>query len=146
MGLAALRLVRYFGVLSSHARGTTMGSKRKPYRTTSVDGFVVLIGRGAEENDVLSLEVAKPDDVWLHVGDGTPGSHVVIQNPDATEIPDVVVERAAELAAWFSKARGTPWVDVHVCRARDVTKSKGAPAGQVRIRNCWGLRVRPKGP
>lgn len=122
-----------------------MGSKGKPYRTTTVEDFVVLIGRGAEENDVLSLEVAKPADVWLHVGDGTPGSHVVIQNPDAVEVPDPVVERAAELAAWFSKARGAPWVDVHVCRAGDVTKLKGAPAGQVRIRNFWELRVRPKG-
>src|SRR2546422_697147 len=44
-----------------------MASKGRPYRTVTVEGFEVLIGRGDEENDALTFEVAAPDDLWLHV-------------------------------------------------------------------------------
>ena len=84
-----------------------MGSKGRPYRRVEVGGFEVLVGRGDVENDVLTFEIAAPADFWLHVAGGTPGSHVVVRNPDTlTELPPAVLERAAELAAWHSKARG----------------------------------------
>lgn len=120
-----------------------MASKGRPYRTAVVEGFEVLIGKGAEENDVLSLEVAAPYDVWLHAAGGIAGSHVVIRNPDKGQVPSSVVEQAAAFAAWYSKARGTPRVEVHVCKARDVSKPKGAPAGRVQIRNFSALKVTP---
>lgn len=120
-----------------------MASKGRPYRTVRVDGYDVLIGKGAEENDVLSLEVAEPHDVWLHVAGGIPGSHVVIRNPDRGVVPRAVIEQAAAFAAWYSKARGTPRVLVHTCLARDVSKAKGAPAGRVQIRHFSELKVTP---
>jgi predicted ribosome quality control (RQC) complex YloA/Tae2 family protein len=121
-----------------------MGSKGRPYRTLVVDGFEVLVGRGDEDNDHLTFVVAEPHDLWLHVGGGTPGSHVVVKNPEKGEIPRAVVERAAELAAWYSKARGAPKVEVHYCRARDVSKPRGAPAGLVSLARFDRVRVAPK--
>lgn len=120
-----------------------MASKGRPYRTVVIDGYEVLIGKGAEENDVLSIEVAAPHDLWLHIAGGVPGSHVVIRNPEHTEIPKAVVERAAAHAAWYSKGRGNPRAEVHVCLARDVSKPKGYPAGRVQIRNFKALKVAP---
>lgn len=120
-----------------------MASKGRPYRTTLVEGFEVLIGKGAEENDVLSLEVAQPHDVWLHAAGGVAGSHVVIRNPDQGQVPATVIAQAAAFAAWYSKARGTPRVEVHVCKARDVSKPKGSPAGRVQIRNFSAIKVAP---
>lgn len=123
-----------------------MSSKGRPYRTVAIDGFEVLIGRGDEDNDHLSFDVAEPQDLWLHVGGGTPGSHVVVRNPSGGEVPRQVIERAAAAAAWYSKARGSPKVEVHVCLARDVSKPRGAPPGLVQIKKFERLRVQPAAP
>lgn len=120
-----------------------MASKGRPYRTLNINGFDVLIGRGAEDNDFLTFEVARAKDTWLHVAGGIPGSHVVVRNPEDVEIPKDVLERAAAAAAWYSKARNSPRVEVHVCRVRDVSKPHGAPAGLVSLARWKSLRVRP---
>ena len=120
-----------------------MSSKGRPYRTVQVEGYEVLIGRSSEDNDHLTFDVAKPHDVWLHVAGGTPGSHVVVRNPDKGEVPKPVIERAAAAAAWYSKARGAPRVEVHVCRAGEVSKPRGAPAGLVELARWKSVRVRP---
>ena len=123
-----------------------MASKGRPYRRVVFEGFEILIGRGAQENDHLSFGVAAQSDSWLHVAGGTPGSHVVIRNPDKLPLPKSVVERAASYAAWFSKARNAATVDVHYCLVSDVRKAKGAPAGQVQLRRYKSVRVRPSPP
>lgn len=123
-----------------------MASKGKPYRTVEVEGFEVLIGRGSEENEILSLEIAEPHDLWMHVGGGTPGSHVVIRNPDKGEVPRSVVEAVAAMTAWYSKARGAPKVDVDYCLASQVSKPRGSPVGTVEISKYKTIRVVPKEP
>ena len=120
-----------------------MASKGRPYRTILVDGFEVLIGRGSEENDTLTFEIGEPQDLWLHVAGGTPGSHVIVRNPDKVEVPRDVVERAAAAAAWYSKARNAAKVEVHVCRVADVSKPRGAPTGLVELARWKSMRVRP---
>lgn len=121
-----------------------MGSKGRPYRTVEIDGFAVLIGRSDEENDVLTFEVAEPHDVWMHVA-GYSGSHVVIRNPERlAALPEAVLRRAAELAAWFSKGREAKRVEVHVCRAGDVSKPRSFPAGKVLLAHWKRLRVEPR--
>ncbi|WP_437984527.1 NFACT RNA binding domain-containing protein [Sorangium sp. So ce117] len=123
-----------------------MGSKGRPYRTLTIDGFEVLVGRGDEDNDALTFEIAEPHDLWLHVAGGTPGSHVIVRNPERVEVPREVVERAAAVAAWYSKARSAAKVEVHVCRAGDVSKPRGAPAGLVQLARWKSVRVRPEIP
>ncbi len=115
------------------------------YRTHERDGWELLVGKGARDNDRLTFEVASRDDLWLHVS-GWSGSHVVIRVPqDAGEPPREIVEYAARLAAWHSKARGARGkVEVHVCRAGDVRKRSGAPAGEVQLSRWTAVKVYAK--
>jgi predicted ribosome quality control (RQC) complex YloA/Tae2 family protein len=121
-----------------------LGSKGKGYRTVDIDGFEVLVGKGDAENDALTFDVADPHDFWLHVA-GPAGSHVVVRNPDKVEeLPRTVLEAAAVLAAWHSKARGSRGkVEVHVCRVSDVSKPRGLDPGQVLLRRWKSVKVYP---
>ncbi|HJQ83487.1 MAG TPA: NFACT RNA binding domain-containing protein [Candidatus Binatia bacterium] len=119
-----------------------MSSKGRPYKTVVVDGHEILVGRGDAENDLLTFEVGEPQDFWLHVAGGVAGSHVVVRNPERLDtLPKHVLERAGQLAAWHSKARGRARVEVHVCRVADVGKRRGAPVGEVELRRWQRLRV-----
>ncbi len=112
------------------------------YRTHERDGWQILVGKGAAQNDRLTFRVAAKDDLWLHVG-GWSGSHVVIRVPaGAGEPPREVVEYAARLAAWHSKGRGARGkIEVHLCRAGDVRKRRGMPAGQVELTRWSAIKV-----
>jgi predicted ribosome quality control (RQC) complex YloA/Tae2 family protein len=113
--------------------------------THQIDGYEVLVGKSARDNDHLTFKVAAPQDVWLHVGGGTPGSHVVVRNEGGGDVPRAVVKAAAELAARHSKARNaTGKVDVHVCRACDVRKPRGAKPGSVELRRYESVKVYPQ--
>jgi len=108
-----------------------------------VDGYEILIGKGDAENDELTFAVAAPEDFWLHVAGGVPGSHVVVRNPEKLDaLPREVVERAAELAVQYSKARDAGRVEVHLCRVADVRKRHGRPAGEVELERWERVRVR----
>ncbi len=122
-----------------------MASKGRGFRAETIEGFEVLVGKGDAENDRLTFRVAEPHDLWLHVA-GPPGSHVVVRNPDRLpELPRTVVQRAAELAAWHSKARGARGkVEVHVCRVSDVSKPPGFAPGEVRLRRWDAIKVYPR--
>lgn len=115
-------------------------------RVHEVEGFTVLVGRSARDNDTLSLKVARPRDLWFHAA-GVAGSHVVVRRPESGEDPPrSVIDRAAQLAAWHSKARNARGkVPVHWCPAAEVSKVRGAPAGQVRLGRYDTLKVYPKG-
>ena len=129
------------------ARRGRMSSRGRQHRTFEIEGFDVLVGKGDAENDRLTFGVAEPHDLWLHAA-GAAGSHVVVRNPERLdELPRGVVERAAELAAFFSKARTAKGkVEVHVCRVGDVRKRRGFPAGEVALKHFSAVRVYPRGP
>ena len=125
-----------------------MARKERPlgWDVHDVEGWEVLVGKTARDNDVLTFREADPQDVWLHVGGGTPGSHVVIRNPEMGEVPRFVIKQAAELAATHSKARNARGkIDVHVCRACDVTKPRGAKPGSVQLRRYESVKVYASG-
>ena len=119
-----------------------LGSKGRGYRAFQIEGFEVLVGKGDAENDTLTFDVAEPRDFWLHVA-GPAGSHVVVRNPDnQAELPRPVLEAAASLAAWHSKARGSRGkVEVHVCRVADVSKPRGFAPGEVQLRRWTSVKV-----
>ena len=113
-----------------------------------MDGFEILVGRTAAENDRLSIRVARPNDVWLHAA-GYAGSHVLIRATGGKtgDVPPAIVEEAARLAVWHSKGRAAGGkVAVHVARARDVSKRSGSPPGQVVVRRYDTVRVYPTAP
>jgi len=118
--------------------------KGKAYRNVMVDGWEVIIGKGDADNDTLTFKVASALDFWMHVA-GVPGSHVIIRNPDRiSEPPREVLERAAQLAAFFSKARDGGKVEVHWCRVADVSKPRGFAPGKVMLKTFKSVRVYPK--
>jgi predicted ribosome quality control (RQC) complex YloA/Tae2 family protein len=111
-------------------------------RYRSSDGYEVLVGRTARDNDQLTFKVARPNDLWLHAGD-YPGSHVVVRNASRVEIPQRTIIEAAQLAAKFSQANKDAKVAIHYTRRKFLTKPKGAASGLVRLSSFKTIIVEP---
>lgn len=112
-------------------------------RYRSSDGFEILVGKAARDNDYLTFRLAKSLDLWLHAGDYA-GSHVIVRNPNRVEIPPKTLVEAAELAAFFSQARNHPKAAVHYTEKKHVHKPKGAVAGLVSLSSFKTILVEPK--
>lgn len=112
-------------------------------RYDSSDGFEILVGKGSKDNDFLTFRVAKSSDLWLHAAD-YPGSHVVVKNPNRGEIPHKTLLEAAQMAAFFSRAKEQPKVAVHYTQKKFVNKPKGAGAGLVSLSSFKTILVEPK--
>ena len=108
-------------------------------------GWKALVGKSDEDNDFLSLKMARPNDFWFHVR-GMPGSHVVLRAKSNENPGREILKHAAAVAAFHSKARRGGVVSVSCTRARYVTKPKGAKPGSVHIRKESVLKVRPRLP
>jgi predicted ribosome quality control (RQC) complex YloA/Tae2 family protein len=112
-------------------------------RYLSTDGYEILVGRAARDNDNLTFRVAQPNDLWMHTGD-YPGSHVVVRNPTRKEIPQRTLIEAAQLAGRFSQASEDAKVVVHYTERKFLSKPKGAAPGLVRLSRFRSITVEPK--
>jgi predicted ribosome quality control (RQC) complex YloA/Tae2 family protein len=112
-------------------------------RYLSTDGYEILVGRAARDNDNLTFRVAQPNDLWMHTGD-YPGSHVVVRNPTRKEIPHRTIIEAAQLAGRFSQASDDTKVVVHYTERKFLSKPKGAAPGLVRLSRFRSITVEPK--
>jgi predicted ribosome quality control (RQC) complex YloA/Tae2 family protein len=110
-----------------------------------VERWTVWAGKTAQDNDRLSIKVARGNDWWFHLK-GMPSSHVVLFVRDGDEPPKHVIEQAAAICAWHSKQRSGGICTVNYCRAKHVTKPRGAKAGTVQIKREAVLKVRPSVP
>lgn len=109
-------------------------------------GWFVLVGRNNQENDELTFHRASPGDVWLHA-QGVPGSHVILKNDGPSEQPpQKVIEVAASVAAYYSRARHSGLVPVIYTQRRYVRKFRGAAPGQVRCERERMVMVPPSLP
>lgn len=114
-----------------------------PYRRARIDGHEIWIGKNAKSNDRLTSDAHK-EDVWLHAR-GVSGSHVVIRMNNRKEMPDKsIILKAASIAAYHSKARGSKLAPVMVAKRKHITKPKGAPAGAVRVHHETVEMVEPQ--
>nr|WP_317171740.1 NFACT RNA binding domain-containing protein [Spirosoma validum] len=114
------------------------------FKEVVVDTFRILIGRNAKNNDLLTQKYTYKDDLWLHARDVS-GSHVVIKYQAGKAFPKNVVERAAELAAWYSKRRTDSLCPVTVTPKKFVRKPKGLAEGQVLVDKEDVVLVVPRG-
>ena len=104
------------------------------------------MGKNAKQNDALTFRYAQKHDLWMHAR-GTPGSHTVLRLPGRHSQPSPrVLERAASIAAYYSKAQGSALVPVMVTERKYVRKAKGAPPGAVVVEREEVLLVEPKLP
>ena len=108
-------------------------------------GARILVGRGAKDNDALTLRIAKPHDLFLHAR-GVAGAHVIVPLPKGSSCPPDLLVDAALLAAHHSDARGESPVEVTYAERRHVRKAKGSPPGQVQVdrEKVLLLRVEPE--
>ncbi|MCD8219529.1 MAG: NFACT family protein [Ruminococcus sp.] len=113
-----------------------------PMVFTASDGTRILVGRNNRQNDQLTLKTAHKNDIWLHA-QKIPGSHVILETAGA-EPSQTVLEEAAQLAAYHSKARNSAQVPVDYCPVRYVKKPAGAKPGMVIFSNQHTLYVAPK--
>jgi predicted ribosome quality control (RQC) complex YloA/Tae2 family protein len=124
------------------ARKRRQAGARLPYREfVTVDASAVLVGRGAADNDRLTLRVARPHDLWLHAR-GVTGAHVVVRLGKGKSCSPETLVDAATLAAHFSDLRGEKVVDVLYTPRRFVHKRKGSPVGSVTLGNEKVIAVR----
>lgn len=113
------------------------------FRKEEFLGYEIFIGKNAKNNDELTLKLARKEDLWLHAKDVS-GSHVVVRSIPGRTVPNRVVERAAELAAWHSKRRNDSLCPVTVTSKKYVRKSKGMAAGAVVVEKESVVMVVPK--
>lgn len=98
-----------------------------------VEGYEILVGRSARQNDHLTFRLARPWDLWLHVQD-RPGAHVLIRlGKQEKRPPDAVLSQAALLALRHSPRAGKSG-DVDWTLARFVSRKPGGAPGQVLYR------------
>ena len=114
------------------------------FKEVIVEGFTIRIGKNAKNNDLLTQRYTYKDDLWLHARDVS-GSHVVIKYRAGKPFPKTVIERAAELAAWYSRRRTDSLCPVIVTPKKFVRKPKGLAEGQVVIEKEDVVLVVPKG-
>ena len=120
----------------------TLPSKRdraRGPRHLTRDGFILLAGRNARENEEITFRLANRGDLWLHARERT-GAHVVLRGDRP---PDEIVASAAAVAAYLSEGRSDTAVDVDVASVRDVRKVPGGAPGRVTYRNFRTVRVKP---
>jgi len=132
------------GKQQTAARAKAKEAKNIPgtRRYRSSDGYEVILGKTARDNDNLTFRVARPNDLWLHAGD-YPGSHVIVRNASRREIPQRTVIEAAQLAAKFSQAGKDSKVIIHYTRRKFLSKPKGAAPGLVRMSSFKTIAVEP---
>jgi predicted ribosome quality control (RQC) complex YloA/Tae2 family protein len=116
--------------LPSRRDRAVAGSDSGPLRYRTARGAEILVGRNARQNEQITFQLARADDIWLHVR-GAPGAHVIVRAPGAPEERDILA--AAQLAAYHSSLRGERRVDVIVTARRWVSRASGGRIGQVNV-------------
>ena len=111
-------------------------------KTLEFEGFEIVYGTSARQNDTISTELAEGHDFWFHAA-GYAGTHLIVRNPDRlTELPKSVEKYAAQLAVQNSKAKNARGkIEVHLAFARDVSKPRGMPPGTVLLKNYRSVKV-----
>ncbi|MDD6736100.1 MAG: NFACT RNA binding domain-containing protein [Clostridiales bacterium] len=117
----------------------------KPMHFVSSDGFDIYVGKNNTQNDYLTLRLANSGDIWFHTKK-IHGSHTVIKLGIDKNVPERTMREAAELAAYYSKARESSQVPVDYTQIKNVRKPNGAKPGMVIYDNYNTVYVTPKLP
>ncbi|HEO2825038.1 TPA: NFACT family protein [Streptococcus agalactiae] len=115
--------------------------RKKPEQYLASDGkTIIMVGRNNLQNDELTFKMARKGELWFHAKD-IPGSHVLIR--DNLNPSDEVKTDAAELAAYYSKARLSNLVQVDMIEVKKLNKPSGTKPGFVTYTGQKTLRVTP---
>lgn len=95
-------------------------------------GHRILVGKGAVDNDTLTLTIARPQDLWLHAR-SVHGAHVIVPRDRNARLPPELLIDAAHLAAHFSDVRGEATAEIQHTEKRYLRKPKGSAPGAIRV-------------
>jgi predicted ribosome quality control (RQC) complex YloA/Tae2 family protein len=116
------------------------------FRTFELEeGFVVYVGKNAENNDRLTMKFAKQNDIWLHAR-GVGGSHAILRSTQGTKPTKKFIEQAAQISAYYSQSRNAKYTPVVYTERKYVRKPKGANVGAVVLERETVIMVEPKLP
>ncbi len=116
-----------------------------PFKVFEFEGFTIWVGKSAKDNDEMLRGFVHKEDFWLHARQVS-GSHVVIRMKGMTTLPNTVLERAAGLAAFYSKLKTESLAPVIYTQAKFVRKVKGSAPGSVMVDREKVILVPPIGP
>jgi NFACT N-terminal and middle domains/NFACT protein RNA binding domain len=148
--LRAVELEQDLKSLKKLTQNPNVGNKEKkqgvplPYREVEFKDYKIWIGKNAQSNDVLTMKYGYKEDLFLHAKDVS-GSHVLIKYQPGKNFPKEVIERAAQLAAYYSKRKNDSLCPVVVTPRKFVRKRKGDPAGAVVVDREEVVMVEPVG-
>lgn len=115
---------------------------RLPFYQHEIDGFEIRIGKSAKDNDLMLRQFAHKDDLWLHARD-VAGSHVLIRHQKNQIIKPILIEQAAQLAAFYSKRKHDTLAPVIYTPRKFVRKAKNLLPGQVLVEKEQVILVKP---
>ncbi|WP_162055544.1 NFACT RNA binding domain-containing protein [Pontibacter pamirensis] len=130
----------------SHLLSTKQQEQQEiPFRVFESEGYKILVGKSAKNNDVLTQRHTYKEDIWMHAKDVS-GSHVVVKHQAGKTIPTSVLEKAAQLAAYYSKRKNDSLCPVMYTPKKWVRKPKGSAPGAVVVEREKVLLVKPENP
>lgn len=130
--------------LASPVKGTkkreTVEKRAHPFREyTSESGIKIFVAKNAKQNEELTFVFGHGLDYWLHVSDFA-GSHVLIRTHKGQEPDQETLLDAAQLALYYSKAKGEKVAEVTVSQVKFIGRTK--KLGQVSVAKHKNLTIR----
>lgn len=113
----------------------------KPFHYISSDGYDMYVGKNNLQNEELTFHFATGNDWWFHAK-GQPGSHVIVKSK-GEEMPDRTFEEAGKLAAYYSKGKQAPKVEIDYIQKKHVKKPNGGKPGFVVYYTNYSLMIEP---
>ena len=120
-------------------------SNRKKEQTSSIkeiespSGLKIQIGGNNRQNELISLRKGRKGDLWFHAQEA-PGSHIVLKSSNGL-VDEKDIQLAADLASFFSRARGNKLVPIIMVPIENLKRISGALPGTVSHRGgkvLWG--------
>ena len=134
-------MMEYGYVKRKNTGGKKVKVTSRPYHYISSDGYDIYVGKNNFQNDELSFKFASGNDWWFHAK-GQPGSHVIVKSKNE-ELPDRTFEEAGKLAAYYSRGRQAPKVEIDYTQKKNLRKPTGGKPGFVVYYTNYSLLIEP---
>ena len=107
-----------------------------------IDGYNVYVGKNNAQNNFVTFKLGKPNDIWLHT-QKIHSSHVIIVNDKNEDVSLEVIQKAAEICAYYSQAASGTKIPVDYTKKINVKKPPKSPPGYVIYNTCQTILVDP---
>ena len=120
--------------LKKEAQGESSKEERikegRPGVWLKSNGWDIIVGRNAKENDEILRSYTRGSDIWMHTRDFS-GGYIIIKAQKDRTVPLPVLLDGASLAIHFSKARKNGKADLYYTQVKYLRRVKGGKTGLV---------------